>query len=181
MDKILITGGSGFIGTNLINAILDKYIIMNLDIQRPKIQDHYCFWENVDINNYEELEKKIIDFNPDYIIHLAARCDLNGNHIDDYKTNIVGVQNLLNVSQKVMNLKKIIVTSSMLVCRPGYYPKNVTDYYPSTIYGESKVLTEKSVWETDLDCDVAIVRPTSIWGPWFEEPYFNFFKMIIEE
>jgi nucleoside-diphosphate-sugar epimerase len=63
----------------------------------------------------------------------------------------------------------------------GYKPKNQFDYHPATIYGESKVLTEKTVWDNPPNCDWVIIRPTSIWGPWFGYPssYVNFFKMLI--
>ena len=78
-------------------------------------------------------------------------------------------------------LKKIIITSSMLVCKGGYQPLNQVDYKPNTIYGESKVITEKIVWDNLPNCDWAIIRPTSIWGPWFSVPYRNFFEMIISK
>lgn len=67
----------------------------------------------------------------------------------------------------------------MLVCHTGYYPKNQFDYAPNTLYGESKVETEKIVWDNKPQCDWAIIRPTSIWGPWFGVPYRNFFDMVI--
>ena len=68
----------------------------------------------------------------------------------------------------------------MLVCHSGYYPKNQFDYAPTTIYGESKVETEKAVWANKPMCDWAIIRPTSIWGPWFGVPYRNFFDMVLK-
>ena len=67
----------------------------------------------------------------------------------------------------------------MLVCHTGYYPKDQFDYAPNTLYGESKVETEKIVWDNKPQCDWAIIRPTSIWGPWFGVPYRNFFDMVI--
>ena len=67
----------------------------------------------------------------------------------------------------------------MLVCSLGYKPKDIFDYHPTTIYGESKVITEQTVWNNKPNCDWAIIRPTSIWGEWFGAPYKNFFDMII--
>jgi nucleoside-diphosphate-sugar epimerase len=121
------------------------------------------------------------EFSPDYIIHLAARTDLDGKTLDDYSANTLGVKNILKAAQQLSNLKKIIITSSMLVCNLGYRPKNQFDYYPTTIYGASKVVTEKTVWENRPSCDWAIIRPTSIWGPWFSVPYRNFFDMVISK
>lgn len=179
MQKILVTGGSGFIGTNVIDYFKEKFILLNLDYIYPQNSKHLCYYKQVDITNYNALKNYIISYSPDYIIHLAARTDLNGNSLDDYSANIVGVENLLKIVQELTNLKKIIITSSMLVCHTGYYPQNQFDYSPTTIYGESKVETEKIVWRNKPHCDWAIIRPTSIWGPWFGEPYRNFFDMVM--
>ena len=152
--------------------------IINLDIKFPKNFNHKNLWIELDICNYSLLKQEIISFNPDYIIHLAARTDLNENKsIIGYKSNIEGVENLMNISSKLPNLKRIIIASSMLVCKVGYIPKSINDYCPSSLYGESKVMTEKIVKKYDFDW--VIVRPTSIWGPWFAQPYFNFFKLVM--
>lgn len=179
-DKILIIGGSGFIGTNLILYLEKKgYTLLNIDIKNPQIQ--MDLYNKVDITDYNCLKKTIINFSPDYIIHLAARTDLNGKKLVDYSANISGVTNLMEIVNTLPNLKKIIITSSMLVCSPGYYPKNEFDYNPTTFYGKSKVETEKIVWDNKPNCDWAIIRPTSIWGPWFGSPYKNFFDMILKK
>jgi GlcNAc-P-P-Und epimerase len=178
--KIIITGGSGFIGTSLIEKFqINGFEIMNIDIKKPQKKSHNQYWKNIDINDLNNLEKSFVNFNPDYIVHLAARTDLDGESIDDYKSNIKGVENLMMVLRKLNKLKKVIITSSMLVCKSGYKPKNFKDYNPDTVYGESKVLTEKKVWENMPNCDWAIIRPTSIWGPWFGAPYKNFFELIL--
>lgn len=178
--KLLITGGSGFIGSNLVKYYLDNdqnILIVDLKIPSYKIDDN--IWIKADIRNYNQLEPIIINFNPDYIIHLAARTDLDGKTLDDYSSNTLGTQNLLKISDKLTNLKRVIFTSSMLVCRPGYIPTNEFDYAPSTVYGESKVEMEKIIREHNPKYSWCIIRPTSIWGPGFGVPYRNFFDMII--
>lgn len=177
--SVVVTGASGFIGTNLLDRLKDRYEVLNVDTKQPLNEDQHNYWRRVDITDLKALEAVICDFNPDYIVHLAARTDLLGRGIDDYAANTVGVENILKVAAKLPNLKKIIITSSMLVCSTGYIPQHQFDYAPTTIYGESKVLTEKIVWGDKPKCDWAIVRPSSIWGPWFGDPYKNFFDMVI--
>ena len=179
-EKILLTGASGFIGTNLLEDLLKKgYEVKNLDWNEPKITARKNLWENINITNYDEFEKAVISFNPDYIVHLAARTDLDGKTLEDYEQNITGVENLMKIIHKLPKLKKFIITSSKFVTRNGYQIKNQRDYCPHTKYGESKVETETRVWNDIPDCDWCIIRPTSIWGPWFGVPYRNFFDMVI--
>lgn len=179
MTKILLTGSSGFIGTNLLNSLKKEYEVLNIDWASPKEKDVYNYWKNVDITDFSSFRKTVWEFSPDYIIHLAARTDLDGKTIADYSANTVGVKNLMEIVKQLPNLKKVIITSSMLVCHTGYYPQNQFDYSPTTLYGASKVETEKIVWANKPHCDWAIIRPTSIWGPWFGVPYRNFFDMVM--
>lgn len=179
--KILLTGASGFIGTNLLEDLKEKgYEVLNIDFKEPKISGRKNIWINVDITNYNAFEKAVLDFEPDYIVHLAARTDLEGKTLDDYDANINGVKNLMRIIHKLPGLKKIIITSSKFVTCNGYQIKNQRDYCPHTKYGESKVKTESYVWDDEPQCDWCIIRPTSIWGPWFGVPYRNFFDMVMK-
>lgn len=177
--KVLVTGGSGFIGTNMISLLVEMgFEIINYDINRPKLEAHIEFWQEVDICNKSKLSTLIQKDNPDYIIHLAARTDLNEiSSLEGYNVNIEGVRNIMNEAANLTKLRRIVVASSMLVCKLGYTPVGFDDYSPDTLYGESKVHTEKIVKEYTIDW--IIVRPTSIWGPWFDEPYKNFFELVI--
>lgn len=49
--RVLVTGGSGFIGTNLIEYLMNipDVQIMNIDKQRPKIENQLSYWKNIDI------------------------------------------------------------------------------------------------------------------------------------
>lgn len=182
MMKVLVTGGSGFIGTNVIEDLIKKgFEVINIDIAEPKKQSHRDIWKKVDIRDYDALVKIFIDFAPEYVLHLAARTDLDGEKLEDYDSNILGVKYILDCCEKITSIKKIVITSSMLICKVGYQPRDQFDYAPSTLYGESKVETERQVWERDLNIDWAIIRPTSIWGPWFGVPYRDFFDLVMKK
>lgn len=179
MIKVFITGGSGFIGQNLVEQFRHQYKVLNYDIKQPKHKDHQIYWQKGDILDFDFFKKTIIDFNPDYIVHLAARTDLDEEKdIRGYNANIDGVENLINILNKEnLSVKKTIYTSSRMVCKIDYKPKNFDDYCPPNLYGESKMIGEKLVKEKAKHPFI-IVRPTSIWGPWFEIPYRTFFDTV---
>lgn len=179
--RILITGGSGFIGTNLVEHYRSAGIsVLNLDISEPRNPAHRPLWEKLDLLNRAELEKTLLRCRPTHIFHLAARTDLAGNTAADYSINTVGTTHLINASALIPDLSRIIFASSRMVCRIGYTPMHERDYCPSTVYGASKVESERVVYEaTALKCDWLLVRPTSIWGPWFQVPYRRFFDAIL--
>lgn len=181
MKNILITGSSGFIGTNLVSKLLqtENYNILGLDLVAPKISEHNRIWQQVDLRDKHTLSKCIDEFGPNIVIHLAARTDLNGKTIEDYDSNTTGVSNMIEALGELEMLERVVFASSMYVCQPGYTPRDFDEYKPHTIYGESKVLTEKIIKEKNASYTWSIIRPTSIWGPYFGEPYNLFFKIVL--
>jgi nucleoside-diphosphate-sugar epimerase len=178
--RIIITGGSGFIGTNAVDAALSAgYSVMNIDIEQPNKKEHTLFWKQVDIRKHEDFENAIISFAPTHILHLAAKTGMDVRDLNEFSANIEGVKSLIDIGRKSPSLKKILFTSSLLVCRNGYIPVNDTDYCPPNFYGESKMLGEKIVrGSKHLPFAWSIVRPTSVWGPWVKHSNKVFFRMI---
>ncbi|NTW69015.1 MAG: NAD(P)-dependent oxidoreductase [Chlorobiaceae bacterium] len=178
-DKVILTGGSGFIGSKVyVELIKSGYDVLSIDIKKPEniTQKH----EICDLLDKNKLNNIINRFNPSSIIHLAARADLTENNdLNGYDVNISGVNNLISVIQENPSIKRCIFTSSQLVCHVKYKPKNDTDFAPVNLYGESKVLGEKIVRSTDGGgVTWCIVRPTTIWGPGMSDHYQRFLKMI---
>lgn len=177
--RVLVTGGSGFIGTNLISAYRAAgVVVINVDIAAPRNDADRDLWMRVDITRYEELAAAFDAFAPTHIFHLGARTDLDGTSVDDYQANMLGVANVLRaVHSASVPVVRTVVASSRLVCQLGYQPESDEDYCPSTAYGASKVHTERLVRAT-TDLSWVLVRPTSIWGPWFGVPYRDFFLNV---
>ena len=177
--KILITGGSGFIGTNLIETIKNQsYNVLNIDINEPKLKSHYQYWEQCDILESEKVMKIFQKFSPTHVLHLAARTDIDGVKIDDYKVNTTGTKNILNAVKVSNSIEKLVVTSSQFVHQFKGIPKSEVDYAPFTVYGESKMISEKLTRSANLDCVWTIIRPTNIWGPWHPRYPYEFWKVI---
>ncbi|UDQ88168.1 NAD(P)-dependent oxidoreductase [Xanthobacter autotrophicus] len=182
-NRILVTGGSGFIGTNLIEALRARadLVFSNLDIKPPKMHVHRDCWKSTDMRDPDGLIASLQSFRPDALIHLAARTDLDGKQVGDYSSNTDGVARLLEALDATNFAGPVIFTSSMYVCRPGYIPTSDTDFQPHTPYGESKVIGEQLVRDAKPTYPWVITRPTSIWGPWFGIPYADFFKVVLSK
>jgi len=179
-ERVLITGGSGFIGTNLIQACIDKGMkVLNIDVKPPRNLAHVPYWRQQDILDKTGLVEHINRFSPTRCFHMAARTDLNGSRVGDYPANTEGLANVVEALNRLEGLHRAVFASSMLVCKLGYQPASETDYCPPNAYGESKVLGEEIVRKELNDSIVwTIVRPTSLWGPWFDVPYRKFFAAI---
>lgn len=179
--KILVTGGSGFIGTNYIEYLLKNKLadFINLDINPPRNPSHKKFWRKCDLLDVPHLKKIIKDFSPTFVVHLAAKTKTDETRMDAFAVNTKGTENLITILKDLPFIERAIFTSSQLVCKVGCLPRYDTDYKPSTTYGLSKVQMEEIVRaQKDLPFVWTIIRPVSIWGPWFDEPYRNMFKSI---
>lgn len=178
--RVVVTGGSGFIGTNLVEHFLARgNEVVNLDIARPRHPDHTRVWREVDILDVGALARALEEFSPQVVLHMAARTDLGAMTVDDYPANTVGVSNLIQALRPLRSLQLAVFASSMLVCRIGYQPKSEDDYAPSTAYGQSKIEGELRVRrEAGTAIPWIMLRPTSIWGPWFRAPYRDFFEAV---
>ena len=116
MEKIIITGGLGFIGSNLINILKDKYFIINIEKVSYASNfnnidsniKNYKFYKH-DINNKVFIKNILKKYTPSIIFNLAAETHVDRS-IDGPKqfieSNILGVFNLL---ESIRNYQKKII------------------------------------------------------------------------
>ena len=178
--RVLISGGSGFIGTNAVEYFTARgATVRSLDYRPPQNPAHGSLWEACDLLDHGRLSRMVQGFNPDYLIHLAARTDLRETrHLSGYAANFLGTEHLIDVCCGCGRLRRVLFASSRMVCQIGYVPRDERDYGPPNLYGESKVRMEEVIRSAQAPFEWIIVRPTSIWGPWFDVPYKLFFTAI---
>ena len=165
--KVLCTGGSGFIGSHLCAYLIDHQMdFINLDTKSPANIDHRVYWRECDILDTSALNRIFSEYDPTHVIHLAARADMGGSTLADFRENTIGTENILRAIHLTTSIRRVIITSTQHVFRPnGRVPHDEFEYDPLGLYGQSKVITEKLTHESSLQCCWTIVRPTTIWGP----------------
>lgn len=174
--KVLVTGSSGFIGQALVRRLeAARWEVAGLDRGPGATTNYLC-----SVLDAARLNEAVREYSPDALVHLAARTDLDEKtDLAGYAANIEGVQNLIAAVHLAPSIKRVVWTSSQLVCRVGYVPRDDTDYTADTLYGRSKVRTEQIVREADgAGREWCLVRPTTVWGPGMSPHYQRFLRMI---
>jgi nucleoside-diphosphate-sugar epimerase len=178
--KLLLTGGSGFIGTNVVDWFQgSEYQILNLDVNPPRNPKHLESWSPCNILEAADLTQKVHSFRPSHVLHLAGRtdCDETTTVESGYRDNTIGTANFLSAIRDCPSIQRAIITSSQYVCGPGYQPKSDEDYLPATVYGASKVITEKLTRAASLPFTWTLIRPTNVWGPWHSRYEQEFWRL----
>jgi dTDP-glucose 4,6-dehydratase len=182
--KILITGGAGFIGSNFVRYMLNKYSeykIINIDkltyagnlenLEGVIDNPNHCFVQG-DISDRDLINSLLKKHSPDAVINFAAE-----SHVDRsieepdvfVKTNIVGTHTLLHASLQ-NNVKRFVQISTDEVYgslgEDGYFTEE-TPLAPNSPYSASKAsadLLVKSYFET-YNMHVNITRCSNNYGP----------------
>jgi dTDP-glucose 4,6-dehydratase len=151
MEKIIVTGGLGFVGSNLINILKNKYFIINIDkvsyASNFKNVDHdiknYKFYKQ-DINNKIFIKNILKKYEPSIIYNLAAETHVDRS-IDEPKTfidsNILGVFNLLeSIRNNKKKIKLVHISTDEVYgdIKKNHKSKEEDPYNPSSPYSASK-------------------------------------------
>lgn len=183
MMKVLVTGGAGFIGSNFLKYMVDKYPdyhFINLDaltycgnLENLKdIEDcnNYSFIKG-DIRDVEIVDKIVSDC--DYIVNFAAESHVDRSIEDPeifIKSNILGTQVLLEAAKK-HNIKKYLQISTDEVYgslpKEGYF-KETTPLQPNSPYSASKASADLMVraYHNTFNLPVNITRCSNNYGPY---------------
>lgn len=190
---ILITGGAGFIGSNLIHYLIanTKHKIINADkltyagnlvsLKDIEDNDRYIF-EKVDICDYNKVRELFVKYSPDGVMHLAAESHVDRS-IDGpgefIQTNIVGTYNLLQsafnfwkeLEGEKKNLFRFLHVSTDEVFgslgEAGFFTET-TPYDPKSPYSASKASSDHLVraWQHTFGLPAMITNCSNNYGPY---------------
>ena len=175
-NKILITGGAGFIGSHLAdNLAAKKYDICVFDnlhrgsLENLKNIEGKIKFVKGDIRDYDDINNAMK--NSDIVFHLAAQPNVIGSiNEPDYTftTNVLGTLNVLKAAFE-HKIKKFIFTSSREVYGdPKYTPVDEKHpLNPKNLYGKTKVGSEIlcSYFRQYFNLDAIIIRIANVYGP----------------
>jgi nucleoside-diphosphate-sugar epimerase len=178
LPSILVTGASGFIGRNFVEAAKDHFRIIGLSrsiTERPQVADHpNVEWLVADIGNIFVLRKTLaslrVSGGVDYILHLASFYDFNYDDNPEYlRTNIRGTRNLLDQARQ-LNIKRFIFASSLAACEFSH-GEIITEKSPANAkftYAESKRIGEELLREYSEYFPCTAVRMAAAFSDWCE-------------
>jgi nucleoside-diphosphate-sugar epimerase len=186
LPSILITGASGFVGSHLIEMMIENftvYAIARRSIKESNISYHRnLHWIQCDITNKSRLNDAIDYIQSqggiDYIFHLAAYYDFTYKYNSAYQSvNIDGTKNMLELASR-LNIKRFIFASSIAACKFPKTSEAVTeksspdaDYH----YARSKKAGEELLMQYSKFFPCSVVRFAAVFSDWCEyAPLYKF-------
>lgn len=174
--KIIVTGGAGFIGSNLVDLLLEKdhevSVIDNLSSGFKKNIPKKASFYLADVKDKEVIDTIFSIEKPDIVCHLAAQIDVRQsieNPLFDAMTNIIGGINVLE-SCRLNKVKKVIYANSVaLYGTVPFTSLPIQETYlvnPDSMYGASKHTFEHylSLYEKLFGLKYTVLRFANVYG-----------------
>ena len=189
MEKVLVTGSTGFIGLHCIHQLIEKGYSVNgtlrsksreeevrSSLKKTNLSDANLSLYECDLMSDDGWEKAIDGC--DYVLHIASPF-INGlpDHEDELiKPALTGTQRILKLSATNPQIKKIIITSSFAAVGDTFNGQTVfneSDWSDPnnnkiSAYNKSKTLAEKSAWdfmESNPSFKLTVINPVGVIGP----------------
>lgn len=180
--KALVTGGTGFIGSHLVEALLKKGIQVRCllrktsDLKWLKGLPIEVNWG--DCNDKNSLREAVEGV--EQVFHLAGVT--KAVHEKTYfEVNAIGTENLIHAClENNPRIQKFIYLSSQAAagpCRNGYKKKESDQCKPVSPYGQSKQMGEELAMAHAQELPLLILRPSAVYGP-RERDFYTFFKLL---
>ncbi len=191
--KFLITGGTGFIGSYLAQALirrdipsvlLDAFVQYFSYLDRDAMLYQRYLYERfnnlsglvtlvrADTRNKDDLRRAILQYRPTHVIHLGALpiASLSNTFSEEAVTSILtGTVNLLEIVRDVDFIQRFVYVSSSMVYGDFQYTPADEDHpkNPKNVYGGAKLCGEimTQVFGQRFDVEYTIVRPSAVYGP----------------
>lgn len=166
MEKIIVTGGSGFFGQILLRGLSEAgFECINIDIVKSEFEHTGVIQYQTDIRDYNLIDQIFSQYNIKAICHCAA---ILGHGINDrtnlWTTNVDGTTNISKLAKK-HKIKKVIFTSSNCLWGKSFDRPIVEEDepFPVEVYGKSKLEGEKILLANQESFNSIIFRcPTII-------------------
>jgi nucleoside-diphosphate-sugar epimerase len=164
--RILVTGGAGFLGINLVRWLLERgYEVTSLDLESFDYPERDRIVEHIgDIRNRETVDAVMKD--QDYVVHAAAALPLY-KPADIYSTDVEGTRTVLESAKNAGISRVVHISSTAVYGIPDHHPLYEDDRRIGVgPYGEAKVQAEDVCFEyRNAGMIVPVVRPKSFIGP----------------
>ncbi len=172
-EKILITGGAGYIGSHIVESLLNRnykvIIVDNLSTGYKRLINKKVKFYKVNINQKSKINNIIKKNNITTIFHLAAHLSVGESEKKPkkyYLNNVSGTKNLLNACIDT-NVKNFLFSSTCAVYKDGIFRVNEnTKLFPKSVYGKTKLAGEKIIkkYSKKLNLNYGILRFFNVAG-----------------